>query len=128
MPFVWTPLATRLLIVGVVLVAAFVGFRIWIANHDAARDTKLTEQSNVRTEEAAGKIEDKAEDLSGQQTVAEDAVKTIHTNTVTRYVEIRKDPAVAAAADTPVPVQLRELAKSAREQRERLDRDREGRQ
>ncbi|QZI85690.1 i-spanin [Stenotrophomonas phage Summit] len=128
MPFVWTPLATRLVIIGVVLVAAFIGIRLWIANHDSARDTKLTEQSNVRTEKAADKIEDKAEDLSGDQKAAEDAVQTIHTQTVTRYVEIRKDPAVAAAADTPVPVQLRELAKSAREQRERLDRDREGRQ
>lgn len=112
----------RLLGVGAVLIV-LVLFGRKVLNDYA--DRKMQEAVAVADEQAkqnARKITKVAEDLSGQQQANTDALDRSRTESEAIFERAYNEkPEVRAAADTPVPAELRQLAEARAKERRRLD-------
>ena len=104
-----------------ILVIAAILFGLWLHNRDDKKELKGTANQAVATGQATTRIAGQASDTqaSTQRVVVEaeaQQVEILH-----RYEAIRDaNPQVRAFGDTPIPPELRDIARSARLARERL--------
>lgn len=112
----------RLLLFGVLIVAAALGIKSLVEKHDRHRDNVLTGQANTRTEAAADSIDAFGDKKIEEGLKDESGLDKARSKSDADYGRMyREDKKFSDIASIDMPDGLRNIARERREERERLE-------